>query len=76
VDRFGPERVFWGSDLSRLLCRYEDWLGLFRYGLTELTRRERALILGDGLALWLGLRHEPTAATETGPRKTHQAGER
>jgi predicted TIM-barrel fold metal-dependent hydrolase len=53
VERFGPGRVFWGSDLSRLRVRYADWLNFFRDGLTELTPGERALVLGDGLARWI-----------------------
>lgn len=50
---FGPDRVFWGSDWTRLPCSYGDNLRLFTEALPSLTEAERALVLGDGLLKWL-----------------------
>jgi L-fuconolactonase len=52
IDAYGPDRVMWGSDLSRLACDYVEWLSLFTdTGL--LTETEQRLVLGDALATWL-----------------------
>jgi predicted TIM-barrel fold metal-dependent hydrolase len=54
VREFGAERVFWGSDLTRLTCTYGELVGLFVDELTELRSDEFELIMGKGLAQWLG----------------------
>lgn len=54
VGAFGAERVFFGSDLSRLPCPYEQLVEVFRDRLPELTADERRLVLGDALGAWLG----------------------
>jgi L-fuconolactonase len=53
VDAFGPERVIWGSDLTRLPCSYRDALRLFTEA-APLTPPERALVTGGALSAWLG----------------------
>jgi predicted TIM-barrel fold metal-dependent hydrolase len=55
VDAFGPRRVFWGSDLSRLRCPYSDVVRLFTEAL-DLTDVERDWILGRGVREWLNWR--------------------
>lgn len=54
VEAFGPERVFWGSDLTRLSCPYAELVELFRSGLDFLTGPERDEILGAAVLRWLG----------------------
>ena len=53
VDAFGPERVFWGTDLSHLPCAYRMALTLFTEELDNLTADEKEWILGRGIASWL-----------------------
>jgi predicted TIM-barrel fold metal-dependent hydrolase len=53
LDAYGPERVFWGSDLTRLPCSYREALHLFTEA-APLTGTERASVAGAGLAAWLG----------------------
>ncbi len=53
VETFGAERVFWGSDLSRLPCPYRDLVDVFTDHTPDLSDRERALVLGGALARWL-----------------------
>jgi predicted TIM-barrel fold metal-dependent hydrolase len=53
VGAFGAERVFFGSDLSRLPVPYADLVDVFVHHLPELDDDERALIAGRGLADWL-----------------------
>jgi L-fuconolactonase len=54
VEAFGAERVFWGSDLSRLPCSYSELVRFFTAELDFLSTRERQLLLGDGISEWLG----------------------
>ena len=53
IDGFGAERVFFGSDLSRLPVPYEDLVDVFVNRLPQLDDDERALVAGRGLAEWL-----------------------
>ncbi len=49
---FGADRVFWGSDLSRLRGTYPDLVRLFREDL-GLSEGPRDLVMGGALARWL-----------------------
>lgn len=53
VDAFGPERVFWGTDLSHLPCPYRQAVTLFTEELNFLSAVEKEWIMGRGLARWL-----------------------
>jgi predicted TIM-barrel fold metal-dependent hydrolase len=52
LDAFGPRRVFWGSDLSRLRCGYREVVDLFRTAL-PMSAEDRSWVLGRGLAAWI-----------------------
>lgn len=54
VDAFGSQRVFWGSDLSRLRCRYDEWYRVFTEELTFLSDEDRANVMGDAICRWFG----------------------
>jgi L-fuconolactonase len=54
VDGFGAERVFWGSDLSRLPVPYEQLVDVLVNHTGRLSDDERRLVLGRALAEWLG----------------------
>lgn len=54
VDAFGPERVFWGSDLSRLRCSYQELVDLFVQELDFLDDPSRRLVMGEALSAWFG----------------------
>jgi predicted TIM-barrel fold metal-dependent hydrolase len=53
VDAFGPERCFWGTDLSHLPCPYRQVVTLFTEEMKSLTSAELDWIMGRGLAEWL-----------------------
>ena len=53
VDAFGPERCFWGTDLSHLPCPYKQAVTLFTEEMKSLTTNELEWIMGRGLAEWL-----------------------
>jgi L-fuconolactonase len=53
LDAFGPSRMLFGSDYSRLPCSYEDAIRLFTDALEFLTPSDRAQILGGAATRWL-----------------------
>jgi len=54
VDAFGAERVFWGTDLSRMTCSYRACVTMFTEELDWLSTRELELIMGAALCVWIG----------------------
>jgi predicted TIM-barrel fold metal-dependent hydrolase len=52
-DAFGPERLFWGSDLSRLRGSYPDLVRLFREELDFLAPDDVEAIMGRSVLAWL-----------------------
>jgi predicted TIM-barrel fold metal-dependent hydrolase len=53
IDAYGPERSFWGSDLTRLNCDYHAAVAMMDGVLAGMTPEERALVMGRGLVRWL-----------------------
>lgn len=53
-DAFGPRRLFWGSDLSRLKCPYRDCVTMFTEGIPWLSAEDRDWIMGRALCEWTG----------------------
>lgn len=52
-DAFGPRRMFWGSDLSRLPCTYRQGLTYMSEEIPWLTAEDKEWILGRGVCEWL-----------------------
>ena len=52
-DVFGPQRMFWGSDLSRLPCSYREGVTMFTEEMPWLPARDLELIMGRALCAWL-----------------------
>jgi L-fuconolactonase len=61
IDAFGPRRVFWGSDLTRLRCPYADSVRLFTDELPFLSDEDREWVLGRGVMAWLDWQPAPLA---------------
>lgn len=55
-DAFGPKRVFWGSDLSRLpeSCTYRQAITMFTEELPWLSAEHKEWVMGRGICEWLG----------------------
>jgi predicted TIM-barrel fold metal-dependent hydrolase len=49
-DVYGPERMLWGADRSRLTSTYRECLDLFQDGLDFLSAEDKEWILGKALA--------------------------
>lgn len=54
VEAYGPKRVFWGSDLTRLTCTYSECVRLFTEELPFLTEDDKDWVMGKSLEAWLG----------------------
>jgi predicted TIM-barrel fold metal-dependent hydrolase len=52
-DAFGPERVFWGTDITRMPCSWRQCITLFTEELPWLSESEKRLIMGGALCAWL-----------------------
>ncbi len=53
-DAFGPRRMLWGSDYSRLPCPYRQAVTLFTEALDFLSAEDKEWIMGRAAADWLG----------------------
>jgi L-fuconolactonase len=53
VDAFGPQRVFWGSDVSRLPGSYRECVTYMSEALEFLEDDEFALVMGGALSAWI-----------------------
>lgn len=54
IDAFGPERVFWGTDLTRLDCSYREAVTMVTEEMSFLSAAEKELVMGKGICGWLG----------------------
>lgn len=52
-DAFGPERMFWGTDLARLPCSYRQAVTMFTEEMPFFTAADLDWIMGRGLCQWL-----------------------
>jgi len=53
-DAFGPERMFWGTDITRMPCSWRQCVTMFTEELPWLTGRDRDLVMGQAVCDWLG----------------------
>jgi predicted TIM-barrel fold metal-dependent hydrolase len=53
-DRFGPKRMFWGSDLSRLKTPYRECVTMFTEEMPWIAPADLEWIMGRGLSEWIG----------------------
>ena len=53
-DAFGPQRMFWGTDITRLTTPWRQCVTMFTEELPWLSARDRDLIMGRALCDWYG----------------------
>ena len=61
-ESFGPDRMFWGTDLSRMTCSYRECVELFTTALPWLKGEDLAKVMGLGVCNWLGWQVAPVSA--------------
>lgn len=54
VAAFGAQRVFWGTDFTRLPCSYRQAVSLFAEEVSCFSDADLEWIMGRGVAQWLG----------------------
>jgi L-fuconolactonase len=53
VDAFGPQRTFWGTDLTRMPCTYYECITLFTEHLSWLQGEDLEWVMGRAICEWL-----------------------
>ena len=51
---FGPERMFWGTDITRMQCSWRQCVTLFTEELPWLKGRDLELVMGEAVCKFLG----------------------
>ena len=60
-DAFGPQRCFWGTDITRMPCSYRQCVTMFTEELPWLKGRDQELVMGRAVCDWLGWKHPALA---------------
>ena len=53
-DAFGPHRMFWGTDISKMPCSWRQCVTMFTEEMTFLSEADKRLIMGDAIRAWWG----------------------
>jgi L-fuconolactonase len=53
-DAFGPDRIFWGTDLTRMKVGYRECVEMMTEGLPWLAGADLEAVMGQGVRHWLG----------------------
>src|SRR5256714_1373170 len=53
-DAFGPERMVWGTDITRMPCSWQQCVTMFTEELPWLSDSDKELIMGRAVCNWLG----------------------
>lgn len=53
-DAYGAERMFWGSDITRLRCSWRECVQQFTDELSWLKGRDLELVMGQAVRNWIG----------------------
>jgi predicted TIM-barrel fold metal-dependent hydrolase len=53
-DAFGPQRVFWGTDITKMPCSWGQCVTMFTEELPWLSEADKRLVMGDALCAWWG----------------------
>lgn len=53
-DAFGPHRMFWGTDITKMPCSWRQCVTMFTEELPWLKGRDLELVMGDALCVWWG----------------------
>jgi predicted TIM-barrel fold metal-dependent hydrolase len=53
-DAFGPERMFWGTDITKMPCTWRQCVTMFTEELPWLPRRDLDLVMGQAVCRWWG----------------------
>jgi predicted TIM-barrel fold metal-dependent hydrolase len=64
VDAFGPDRCFWGTDITRMPCSYGQCVTMFTEEMPWLKGRDLERVMGRAIVDWLGWKSPGTEAVK------------
>jgi predicted TIM-barrel fold metal-dependent hydrolase len=68
-DAYGPERLFWGTDITRLSnCTWRQAVTMFTEELPWLSENDKTLIMGEALSRWFNWWPSPAEPASAAPR--------
>lgn len=53
-DAFGPHRMFWGTDITKMPCSWRQCITMFTEEMPWLSADDKAQIMGEALSAWWG----------------------
>jgi hypothetical protein len=53
-DAFGPARMFWGTDITKMPCSWRQCVTMFTEELSWLAERDKHLVMGQAVCDWWG----------------------
>jgi len=53
-DAFGPNRMFWGTDITKMKCSWRECVEMFTEELPWLRDEDKPLVMGEALCAWWG----------------------
>ena len=53
-DAFGPRRMFWGTDITKMPCSWSQCVTMFTEELPWLDEHDKRLVMGEALCAWWG----------------------
>ena len=53
-DAFGPDRMFWGTDITKMPCSWRQCVDMFTEELPWLSERDKRLVMGEAICAWWG----------------------
>jgi predicted TIM-barrel fold metal-dependent hydrolase len=53
-DAFGPRRMFWGTDITKMQVSWRQCITMFTEELPWLSEADKTLIMGEAICAWWG----------------------
>jgi predicted TIM-barrel fold metal-dependent hydrolase len=53
-DAFGPQRMFWGTDITKMPCSWRQCVTMFTEALPWLGEADKRLVMGQAVCAWWG----------------------
>jgi predicted TIM-barrel fold metal-dependent hydrolase len=53
-DAFGPRRMFWGTDITKMPCSWRQCVTMFTEALPWLSEPDKRLVMGEAICAWWG----------------------
>lgn len=51
-DAFGPQRTFWGTDISKMPCTWQQCITQFTENMPWMSAADQRLVMGDAICAW------------------------